>query len=48
MREGDALAVICESPLQVVINRRRVLPAHKGDADELQAHGASLHIKIHV
>jgi len=26
--EGDALAVICESPLQVVINRRRVLNMH--------------------
>jgi hypothetical protein len=40
--EGDALAIICESPLQVVLNRRRVLPAHKVNVGAMQAHGMSL------
>jgi hypothetical protein len=39
--EGDALAVICESPLQVVLNRRRVLPAHRVYVGAGQAQGMS-------
>jgi hypothetical protein len=46
--EGDALAIICESPLQVVLNRRRVLPAHKVNAVLGKAQGTSLHARHHA